>query len=269
MSVTAPDTDDATSWNVEFFVRLMSGASEYAFDHGYALAMVPLKASKGSARVPCDGVLLIDPTDANDLVDRAIAQNLPIVTIGRLGNRQEYVDNDIPRSVKQLLDVFEKHGARRPALITGPLATSYTADTAAAYTSWCVERSIEPVIEIVHGGLAEQAARAAASRLVEAANRPDAILGTLDGIAKGALAAVLSAGLRVPQDCLVASLADSGAIASAEVPITALDLNPALMGAEAARLLINLVEGRTDVDRPLVVPSLLKERQSTNRITAV
>lgn len=264
MSVTAPDMNDTTSWNVEFFVRVMSGASEYAFTHGYALAMVPLNLSKASTRVPCDGVLLIDPTEENDLVHRATSQSLPIVTIGRLGDRRGYVDNDIPGSVVQLLGVFEREGARQPALISSPLVTSYTRDTAAAYRAWCQERRIEPIIKIVGEGLVEETSREATAQLLDGPSRPDAILGTLDSIAKGAFAGVLNAGLRVPEDCLIASLTDSGAIEGATVPITALDLDPSRMGAEAARLLIDRVEGRTDVDTPVIVDSVLRERESTS-----
>jgi len=263
MSITAADMDDATSWNVEFFVRVMSGASEYAFSRGYALAMVPLNATRAAEKVPCDGFLLIDPTLDSILVRNAADRNLPIVTIGRLGSRTNYVDNDIPQLVAQTLDLFEQNGARRPALISSPLGTSYTADTMGAYLAWCAQRSIEPLVEIISGGLAEELARAAAIRMTTNASRPDAILGTLESVAKGALAGVLSLGLGVPTDCLIASLSDSGSIAGGEIPITALDLNPSVMGAEAAKMLINLVEGSDEITVPRLVPGSLIERAST------
>jgi DNA-binding LacI/PurR family transcriptional regulator len=264
MSICAPDTEDATSWDIEFFIRVMSAASEYAFAHGYALAMTPLTASRDSSRVPCDGVIVVDPVDEDHLVRRAEAENLPLVTIGRLRDHEAYVDNDVEAAVDEVLNHFAEQGSSRPALISSATDASYTADAVAAYQQWCARPGVEPRVTLVSRGLSEGAARTAATELFEA-NAPDAILATLDSLAKGAFTAAQTAGIAVPEQCLIASLADSGSIASAPIPLTALDLNPTAMGRAAAAMLIDAIEvgGRS---RSVIVPAELRIRASTRRI---
>ncbi|MEO3856315.1 LacI family DNA-binding transcriptional regulator [Acrocarpospora sp. B8E8] len=264
MSICTPDTDDATSWNIEFFIRVMSGASEHAFARGYALAMTPLTVSRDSSRVPCDGVVVVDPVADDHLVRRAEAERLPLVTVGRLGGHQEYVDNDIPTLVAEVLDHFAAQRARRPALISSVTDASYTAAAVAAYRRWCGRHGTEPRVVIVSGGLSEEAARTAAAELF-ATDPPDAILATLDSLAKGVSTAARAAGIAVPGRCLIASLADSASIAGAPIPITAVDLNPAAMGRAAAMLIDRVESG--GLTGPVLIPAELRIRASSERAT--
>lgn len=262
MSASGPDAETAMPWNVEFFVRLMSGASEYAFRHGYALAMAPADSTLGERQIACDGVLVVDPTPRSELSRRALQENLPMVTIGRLGEHEAFVDNDIQQLCRSLLDRFQEQGAAAPSLLSGPLDTSYTSDAHAAYLTWCTERDVRPVIRIIPAGDERQARDAAEDLLRD--NETDAVVCTLDVLAKSVMAAADALGIGVPAECLVASLSDSAAMASAAVPVTAADLQPDAMGQEAARMLIGLVESRA-VPQAVVIPGRVHWRASTAR----
>lgn len=265
LSVSAPNADDTTSWNIEFFVRVMSSASEFAFTHGYALAMVPLSPTDYSTRVPCDGVIVVDPVADEILVQRALRENLPLVTIGRLDGVPASVDNDLRASVVQVLEHLRDNGAKRPALLISTTDASYAADAASAYTAWCSQHGITPIISAIPSGPSEESAREATTELLGRDDAPDAILASLDSLAKGALTATLGNGLRVPEDFLIASIADSRSIAGAATPITALDLKPEELGAAAAGMLIGMIERSAEPVDPVIVPATLNIRASSLR----
>jgi hypothetical protein len=93
-------------------------------------------------------------------------------------------------------------------------------------------------------GLTEQDAYAAALKLLDRPDRPDAIYATFDRLAIGVILAARSLGLSVPADLLVAGCTDSDAAKLSRPSLTVLDLNPAEVGRQAVELLIDIIEGR-------------------------
>jgi DNA-binding LacI/PurR family transcriptional regulator len=258
MSIAAPDTAVTSMWNVEFFVRVMSAASEVASAKGYALAMAPIGDWTGSSSLPYDGAIVVDPVKENKLVQRALLDGRPLVTVGRLDSEAtSCVDNDFSVIVPEVLDHLWQQGSRRPALIASPVSASYAADCVQAYKTWCGGKSVDPLIEVVSGSLSEDTGRQAAIKLLSGAEAPDAIFATLDRLALGASMAA-TAGRQV----MIVSLGDSSAVAGASVPLTAVELNPVEMGRAAAEMLIEQIEGKQDI-RSVTIPARLIVRAST------
>ncbi|SDP43857.1 DNA-binding transcriptional regulator, LacI/PurR family [Arthrobacter sp. ok909] len=258
MSIAAPGTAVTSMWNVEFFVRVMSAASEVASAKGYALAMAPLGDWAGSSRLPYDGAIVVDPVKENTLVQRALVDGRPLVTVGRLDSEAtSCVDNDFSVIVPEVLDHLWQQGARRPALISSPVSASYAADCVRAYRNWCSANLVEPLIEVVSGSLSEDTGRQAAVNLLSRTEAPDAIFATLDRLALGASMAATA-----ERDVMIVSLGDSSAAAGASVPLTAVELNPVEIGRAAAEMLIEQIEGKQDI-KSVTVPAHLVVRAST------
>lgn len=103
--------------------------------------------------------------------------------------------------------------------------------------------------------------RAGAARLLETAE-PDVIISGSDTLAQGAISELQARGLRVPQDVAVTGFGDLD-FAAANVPsITTIALDRHAIGARAATLLANRIEGRSDGEQIIDIGFHLTERES-------
>jgi DNA-binding LacI/PurR family transcriptional regulator len=73
--------------------------------------------------------------------------------------------------------------------------------------------------------------------------KPDAIVIPDDVIAKGAAQAALALGVRVPRDCLLLAMTNSGARFFYPVPILALEVDVEAVAAKAVQMLVDLING--------------------------
>lgn len=258
MSIAAPETAVTSMWNVEFFVRVMSAASEVASSKGYALAMAPIGDWAGKTTIPYDGAIVVDPVPENRLVQRALVDGRPLVTVGRLDSTvTSCVDNDFAAVVYEVLDHLWEKGSKRPGMISSPISASYAADCVKAYEGWCKVRGVRPRLEVVSGSLSEDTGRQAAESLLSRDDAPDSIFATLDRLALGA-----SMAASAPGDVMIVSLGDSSAVAGASTPLTAVELQPVEIGRAAAEMLIDQIEGE-QAPRSVTIPAHLVVRAST------
>lgn len=115
--------------------------------------------------------------------------------------------------------------------------------------------------------LGDEAGYEATKRLLKLSPRPDGIFCYNDPIAFGAIAAVLDAGLRVPEDVAVAGCGNILYDKFLKVPLTSVDQQSVGIGQKAAKLALQLL----DVPSPLPPKSILLEpklvvRESTVKI---
>lgn len=96
---------------------------------------------------------------------------------------------------------------------------------------------------------------------------PDGVFCHNDPIAFGAMKAILSAGLKIPEDIAIIGCGNVRHSDCLRVPLSTIDQNSAAIGERAARLALTLLEGKTSV-RPetiLLEPRLIV-RDSTRRV---
>lgn len=108
----------------------------------------------------------------------------------------------------------------------------------------------------------------AVRRLLASRTRPTAIFAASDGMAPGIYAAAKAAGIEIGRDLAVVGFADLAA-ASALVPgLTTLRQNPYEIGRQAARLVLDRIEGTAAADRPQTVRLLpeLVVRESSGAV---
>ncbi|MFI6903113.1 substrate-binding domain-containing protein [Nonomuraea sp. NPDC050394] len=134
---------------------------------------------------------------------------------------------------------------------------------AEASDGWCAARGRPPLIgQTPFVGSAESRYQAA-DRLLNDHPELDAVVSAPEGGALGILQAAERRRIRAPGDVLIASCVDHSSLWSAKPPITAIDLNPRLMGRYGAELLADLLEGRAAAPVTRALPTRLVERDST------
>jgi LacI family transcriptional regulator len=109
--------------------------------------------------------------------------------------------------------------------------------------------------------------RDAAIRLLKGASRPDAIFCWTDFIAFEVMSVARSLGLSVPGDVAIMGH-DNTALCDLEIAsLTSIDQSGPQIGADAARLLIERLKGRTQSQHILGTPRIV-ERQSSRSVSA-
>lgn len=270
LTVAHPGTGSPSGiTDVAYFVQLLSAASTTALTHGYSLVLSTGGSNGDGAWQPAilDGAVVVDPVVDDPTVAHLRAIGTPVVTAGRVpGDKTDayWIDNDHVVGTERLLTHLERAGARRIALVSAPLVTSYAHDLHQTYCDWCAERGLKPRVIIAAESLGEGAGFIAASKILDGP-RPDAILAALDRLALGALFAAQTRGLKVPDDLMIAGYSDSESNLHASPSITALQLNPDQIGQEAIELLIDLIEKSEQQSNRVQVPLHLIARSSTRR----
>jgi len=253
-----------------YFAQLMMAASTEAIARGYALVLAPADAALDpTSGIAVDGAIIVDPIRDDPVVAELRRAGIPVVTTGRVPGTDDgcWVDNDHVAGTRSMLDHLHRRGARRIALMTSPIEISYTIDVERAYRAWCAERRMEPLVKTTAEDLTERAGYAAAGELLSLPDPPDAIFATYDRLAFGTLLAAEAHGVAVPGDLLLATTAtESQAPQQARPPLTTLNLHPVEIGQAAARLLVDLVDGRTPEHDRVYVPHRVVARASTRRI---
>ena len=263
-----PVSSPAQLASIEYFVKILTAAAETASRHGYALVISPIDPSSLDD-LHVDGAVVMDPKSSSPLLAMLEMRGIPFVTAGRDVDRPRsdgwWVDNDIERETIGALDHLAERGARSVALLTTRPSRSYTFDSISGYERWCEARGQDPRIQLVDGIASETHAYEATQPLFAAPDPPDAIYAPLDRLAVGAQLAVHNAGLRVPQDVMVAAGSDSESARSARPAISALSLHPDKIGRLAVDLLVARLKGEADRSRQIIVDAEISLRASTAR----
>jgi LacI family transcriptional regulator len=117
--------------------------------------------------------------------------------------------------------------------------------------------------------LGDEAGYQATKKLLKMKARPDGIFCYNDPIGFGAIAAILDAGLRVPQDVAVVGCGNIFYDKFLKVPLTSVDQQSVAIGQKAAKFALQLL----DVPKPLPPKSILLEpklvvRESTVKVAS-
>ena len=256
--------DEVALPDVAYFIDLLNGASSESLRHGYALVLAPPSASAEQVgKLQVDGAIVVDPTGS----EAALAHpGIRLVTVGRVPARlpgRAWVDNDHRAATRRVLEHLRQEGYERPALLATSGPQTYVADTVEAYEEWCGEHGLSPLLARTTGQPNETAAAELALELLDRENRPDAIHTTLERLAVGVVIAAERLGIAIPEELGVTAGTDAPALESFRPAVTAIYLDGERIGLEAARLLIELIEGDGTGTRNVVVDTELRVRAST------
>ncbi|MBL3698372.1 LacI family DNA-binding transcriptional regulator [Leucobacter luti] len=263
LSTQSPSPGIQPEWDVEYYFRVLSGASAHAFKRGFLLSMLPSSESSRNFLSAADGLIVVDPSQDDPLVSAAAAIGIACATIGRNWDDLSWVDNDFSAGTMTALSHLSEIQPAHPALFLSETSSSYVRDELAAYLDWCSEAGLDPVILRSPGPRVDEAEPVITAALADPDRRFDAVVTTLDTLAHATERSAQALGLDVPGDLQILSLADSRYLDyGLQRPITALDLDPVRLGEIAVELLLDTLDGTAERRRELV-PTTLTVRNST------
>ncbi len=235
----------SAAFTVEVFRRqLIAGIQAELSVRGFALAL-QFVADLGeevavhrrwAAEQRVDGVLLIDPCADDPRIAALDTIGLPAVMVGGTPQMRGVWADDAA-AVTEVTDYLVAAGHRRIARISGPDGMVHTVVRDAAF------RRARAEVTIVRGDYTGAAGLRLTRELLARPDRPTAILYDNDVMAVAGLGAAREAGLAVPAELSVVAFEDSPLCQVVGPPLTVVKRDIVDLGARAARMLLEIVEG--------------------------
>lgn len=260
-------TSTRSSQDMRYFMAAWQGALDVALERGYLMLFAPSQVfAQRLDHIPCDGAIVMDARTPDPLVGKFLKAGIPVVTIGQdttleANPKLGLVDSPHGEIAQKALDLMSARGARQVALIQGSSAYHFNRLVREAYEAFCSRTDQAPQIVDVGYVASETAGHDAMHALLSRDDPPDAVFAGLDRLATGALLAVERAGLKVPDDVMIAAGSD-GLTERSSIPITSSELYPDQLGRSAMDMLIRHIETGDEMGR-IIIPGALNERAST------
>ncbi len=234
-----------------FFAAIVSGINARLQRSDYVLNLFIANDDPGDKMASyirggnVDGAIIVSHHTSDTFVDR-IAASVPVVYGGRPVRHREgdyYVDVDNVAGGRAATEYLLSRGHRRIAMIAGPLTMPPGVDRLEGYRQALsgAEVAEGPVED---GEFTTDGGAAAMRRILDAGDPPDAVFVASDLMARGALATLAAAGLRVPEDVAVLGFDDSPVATSVSPQLTTMRQPSFDEGEAMASTLLELLAGR-------------------------
>lgn len=232
-----------------YYMRLSMGAAEIALAADFSLTLLPSLITPTQLEdLEVDGLIVADPSRDDAQVQRLEALGVAVVTCGRDptpgAQHAGCVRTRHEPALRLLLNHLRDRGSDRIALINATVPTGWNLELSTTYDDWCFDNRLPPLTTLMPVSQSQEDIADAVDRLFDGLE-PDAVVCALDGTAPLAIEALNERGLRVPDDVRVAACVDGPEMATAPIPVTAINLYPFEMGRQLASLLIQLLRGDT------------------------
>lgn len=238
-----------------FFPAIVRGVEDTAVRAGYSVVLTntdnePERERNALAQLRekwVDGLIVVPQADAAPHLRALAAAGVPLVVIDRIpaGLDVDAVRSDNLRGAYLAVRHLLALGHRRIAHIRGPESSSTGRERQQGYRQALEEAGVpcDPAL-VVDGDFRFKGGLRAASLLLDRRSRPTAIFAANDLMAMGALHAAAAAGIAVPAELAVVGFDDIMPAALVSPPLTTVAQATYRLGARAAELLIDRLEGR-------------------------
>ena len=208
-----------------------------------------------------DGVMLVAMRGEDPLIDIAARSGLPTVFVGlpMQGTPPHYVDVDNAGGSRAATEHLLRIGRRRIAMITGPDDTAVARERRRGYAEALLLAGLRPYATAA-GDFLEESGAAAMRVLLSGHPDLDAVVAANDNMAAGALRVLRDAGRTVPGDVAVVGFDDLQVAVHTDPKLTTVHQPVQALGREAARMLIDLLDGAQP--EPFVLPTKMIVRES-------
>jgi DNA-binding LacI/PurR family transcriptional regulator len=248
-----------------FFAAIVSGINARLSRSDYVLNLIIAsddpqdKATSYLRSGAVDGAIVVSHHTSDTFIDR-IAAAVPVVYGGRPVREREddhYVDVDNFAGGRNATDYLIDKGYRRIGTITGPLTMPAGVDRLQGYRAALRHAGLEEAA-VEDGNFTADGGAAAMQRILDAGAEFDALFVASDLMARGALAALGRAGLRVPDDVALIGFDDSPVATSVNPQLTTMRQPSFAQGERMADILLTMLAGGrpphvTILDTELVV----------------
>ncbi len=198
--------------------------------------------------------MIIEHVGTGEHLRELAAKGYPVVLTGRCQDAPEvaYAGFDEIEGGKLATRTLIELGRKRIAIVIGRCNIGGTIDRTAGYRQALAEAGLagNPAWEIEVDRFEDMATgREAGERLLRISPRPDAVFCHDDILAMGVRQAVLSAGLRVPEDIAIIGYGDNYNASWADVPLPSIHLDTGKLGEHACRILLDKIESSPNGDQ--------------------
>lgn len=251
------------------YADVIRGATIAARDAGYVMVMIDAGAI-GTAKDAfhtlilegrVDGMLIASGTVTDSLDDEMLVESGRCVVVNRLirGGMPSIIEDD-EAGMRLGVEELVRLGHRRIAFLAGPADVDTSRRRLAGYRAAMSAAGLRvPRGYVDHAGYTEQDGFAGMERLLGQPRVPTAVASASIAASIGALAACRHAGVDVPGDLSVVSFHDAPLAALLSPPLTTVHMPLEELGAQATRLLIDLLDGNP-------VPRTLKVTEPAPRL---
>ncbi|MCI6040690.1 MAG: LacI family transcriptional regulator [Clostridiales bacterium] len=256
------DAEDAEAFSNVFFNRSLFAVEKVAQERGYHVILANgARHAGGMGSIEklmlerkVDGLILPPSTVKPTLLKKI--QSFPCVVLGQpetVHHDVSWVDVNNAQGAEMGVAHLLEHGYRRVAYLGGQGRTGFSKRRVKGY-----EKALEKQDPLVFptDGTVEGAERTALEAL-GAAGRPDAFLCNDNLTAFGLLKATRTMNLRVPQDVGIVTFDNYPLAEYTDPPLTAVDVDTALLGEQAARLLFQHIDHHTPSQQVLLGTTLI------------
>lgn len=254
-----------------YFPHLTRGIAQACNQWNYTLSLFLVATredeekifSRISRRGLLDGIIIQSGQVGDQLIDRLINTNVPVVIAGRPFHPEgvSYIDVDNVAASRGAVEHLVRLGYQRIATIAGPLNSTVSFDREEGYRQALSRAGIEIDETLVdHGDFTEGSGYAAMQRLLPA--QPDAVFAASDLMAIGAMRAVRDAGLNIPDDVAFVGFDDLPIATLSDCPLTTVRQPVVDFGVKAVEMLIDLVEEGPKPPQQVIMETELIVRES-------
>ncbi|MQA78864.1 MAG: substrate-binding domain-containing protein [Streptosporangiales bacterium] len=211
-----------------------------------------------------DGLILATGRREHPLLQAAHERGVRAVLVNRGTERPLYpvVTGDDAAGIAAAVDHLADLGHRRLLHLAGPAALSTGASRARAFRQAVTARQVDGTV-VACSSYSIRAGEDAMRGALEHGAAPTGVVAGNDLIALGALRAVRAHGLRCPADVSVVGYNDMPFLDEVDPPLTSIHVPHHELGAEAARLLLQQLDGTPGPPKTITLPVHLVIRAST------
>lgn len=246
-----------------FFSQTINGIESIAYNNGYNVIISQSRESFDREMInlqyltsrSIDGLIISVSTETKDFsfLKELHERGMPIVFFDRIVDEIEthkvIVDNY--KSAYDATAHLLKNGYRRIAAVSNAAYLSITKERLAGYRAALADHGIAINEDLVkhchHGGMILVEVEEAVNELLQAAEKPDAILTTSDKLTTGCFRILKSKGIHVPSEMGLVGFSNSDLTELLDPPLTIIKQPAFEMGEIATTLLLQLIESKRPV----------------------
>lgn len=262
----------STTFNYDYFIELLRGVTVAAeqCDHNLVLYTnihnQPERLRRICRAREVDGVILMSADDVTEAVDAFMAEDLPLVVLGRREERPEipFIAPDAVAggllATRHLIEL----GHRRIGFLGSVLDAQTCGDRMDGYQQALREAGISFDPDLVAEAPFKPSGGCQAMEiLVRQDPRPTAVVAISNTVAHEALRALADCGLRVPQDVAIVGFDDTWLSLMTTPPLTSVRQPLFEMGKQSVEMLLARIAHADQAARRIVCPVSLVVREST------
>ena len=248
-----------------FFSAFIGGIEESLAPRDYALSLQVVADSANnlarhldlvdSRRV--DGIILSEIRDADPRIEALGSRDVPVVGVNaEPGFPFPAVRQDYQAAIRELVGTLVSLGHRSIAHVSGPSAYIHSRQRLEAWRDAVDSFGLSPEL-VVEGDFTHEGGVAAADRLLRDGRRPTAVFCANDLMAIGLMNRAMEVGLEVPRELSVAGFDGISLGAYVRPGLTTISTSPHALGREAARMLLQAIDGDPSSDVDIDAAALL------------